>query len=645
MTFMKIRLSAFFPIALLFSAGAGHGQWAQSAGPKAGTVQSLSAAGGSIFVSTWNTILHSGDLGKTWSTDSGRSTFGNILLRNGEYITGSGSGVWKRPAAEGSGTWTQVGLPGRDVKGMAQLGPYLFADTYSGIFRSADGGNVWDSLPVGGSSFTSIMEADGALLTGSGAGGVYRSLDSGRTWTPAIGDIDTLYIWDFAATASAFFVVTNNGVYRSADRGASWNFLAVDSANRHAFPLAASGEDLYLGTSTGGVFHSTDNGASWTRAHVASSEWAIRYLAIVGSDIFAATGSEVFRSSDRGKTWAPTDLLGTSIQSFASLDGDLFAAAGAAGVYRSRDNGQNWTEVNRSIPSNATVYDIAVLGRYVLAGTAAYVFRSADRGESWQQFKAGIPNQAYVTTLFPSGPNLFAGTDGGLFSSTDSGETWKRAGDSTIAKTWPGPMAQMGRYLVTCGGHSRGLYLSSDGGLTWTSPDSVFSKLQIRALVAKDGFFFAAANEAYAQKDQPIGMYRSADSGATWTRINNGLTELSVRSLLIVNGALITGTRKGAFRSQDNGDSWIPIAGGNVPPILSLAASGQYLIAGVENGSAWRIPLSQATSIRVPYRPRGKSAVKRRNRENGRPYDIRGRDASGIAARSWKTRKPSSRAQ
>jgi hypothetical protein len=583
------------------------------------------------------------DRGKSWTTNPGLANPGNVVLHNGEYFSGVWRGVMKRKAAGETGSWTQAGLAEDRVQTLSQLGPYLFALTYSnGIYRSRDGGGVWDPLPVGSpESFRNEMFAtNGALIAGFSSHGVYRSLDSGTSWKATAGIPAFSEARAFAATPTAVFALASL-LYRSVDRGGTWTPLDVDSRNGEPLCLATTGADLYLGTTAGWVLRSSDNGGTWNRVQVTLSGWRIEAMAIVGTDVFAATSSEVFRSSDRGNTWTLLDLKGTRPTHFASMGGDLFAACNGAGVYRSRDDGANWVAVNREFPFGPKVSGMASLGGYVFTAIS-YIHRSGDRGVTWQQLKSGIPQPSLFSSISAIGPALAASCDGGLFQSQDSGLTWTKSADANVRGTWPGPMVRMGRHILL-GTHSRpgksAVHLSVDEGMTWSPPDSGMPPLQARTLIAKDGFFFAGVTTEGSRGIESIGMYRSADSGATWVRINNGLTEPNVSSLVAVPGALIAGTRIGAFRSSDNGDTWAPIDGGTIPPILSLTVSGDYLVAGTESGGIWRMNLSQVASAQGLYRPRQGAAAKAQGLGQGNPYDVRGREASAIRSRIWKIRR------
>src|SRR5207245_6823153 len=80
--------------------------------------------------------------------------------------------------------------------------------------------------------------------------GVYRSTDSGTTWTPVLNGIATDILFDPSnssvvyATLGNIFGSASNGVYKSTNKGISWTKLAggfpTVSVPRINLPIAAS---------------------------------------------------------------------------------------------------------------------------------------------------------------------------------------------------------------------------------------------------------------------------------------------------------------------------------------------------------------------------------------------------------------------
>jgi hypothetical protein len=154
------------------------------------------------------------------------------------------------------------------------------------------------------------------IYAGTYSEGVFKSVDSGTSWTPINTGLTDLYIWTMAinpASPNTLYVATSfDGIFKTVDGGASWSpinngltdfyvsTLAVDPANQNV---------LYAGTYGSGVFKTTDGGASWSPTNLGLTNPYIYTLAInpaIPNILYAGTeGSGVIQSIDGGSTWAP----------------------------------------------------------------------------------------------------------------------------------------------------------------------------------------------------------------------------------------------------------------------------------------------------------------------------------------------------
>jgi photosystem II stability/assembly factor-like uncharacterized protein len=232
---------------------------------------------------------------------------------------------------------------------------------------------------------------------------------------------------------------------------------------------------------------------------------------------YAATASGgVWKSTDGGLTWEPIfdDQPVSSIGSIAVAPSDpnvIYVGSGEAnirgnvaagnGIYKSTDAGKTWTHVWRQEgqigtmvvhPTNPEIAYAAVLGRAFGPNPERGVYRTTDGGKTWQQvLKKNADTGASDVALDPSNPRiLFAGL-------------WE-------ARRYP--------WDLKSGGPGSGLYVSRDGGDTWTElrgkglPDGIWGKVGV-AVAPSDGRRVYALIEA-----EQGGLFRSDDGGETWTR-------------------------------------------------------------------------------------------------------------------------------
>jgi photosystem II stability/assembly factor-like uncharacterized protein len=241
---------------------------------------------------------------------------------------------------------------------------------------------------------------------GAADGGVWKTTDAGRTWTPLFDQEDAASIGDLAVAQSdpsvlwvgtgqittRWDIVSGNGVYRSRDGGKTWEQRGladsrhigrvwVDPRNPDIVLVAALGH--YFGPNAErGVFRTTDGGAHWDKVlfvddHTGATDlaadpaapdtifasfWQVRgypwqsyFLPNVGP------GSGIWKSTDGGKTWArltghglpaaPLGRIGLAVapgsrgaRVYATIDAT--PGSGIAGLYRSDDGGASWQQVN-----------------------------------------------------------------------------------------------------------------------------------------------------------------------------------------------------------------------------------------------------------------------------------------------------------
>jgi photosystem II stability/assembly factor-like uncharacterized protein len=182
---------------------------------------------------------------------------------------------------------------------------------------------------------------------------------------------------------------------------------------------------------------------------------------------YAATAAGgVWKSADGGTTWKPVfdDQPISSMGAVAVAPSDpnvVYAGSGEAnirgnvepgnGIYKSTDAGKTWKhvwkqegQIGRIVvhPRNANVAFAAVLGHAFGPNPERGVYRTTDGGKTWVQvLKKDADTGAIDLVLDPNNPSI-------VFASL-----WQ-----TRRRPWE----------LTSGGPGSGLYLSRDGGDTWT---------------------------------------------------------------------------------------------------------------------------------------------------------------------------------
>ncbi len=160
-------------------------------------------------------------------------TFGsNITLgtEDGGVFLSRDTGLTWEPADSGLGSWPSV-------YHIAAIGDTLFAGTYSGGYRSLDGGNVWTQMANGlpDSSLFCFAVIGNYLFAGDDGGkGLFRSTDDGESWVSISSGIpDGFSTLAFATSGTNLFAggLASNGaggrIFLTTDLGNSWTDVSI----------------------------------------------------------------------------------------------------------------------------------------------------------------------------------------------------------------------------------------------------------------------------------------------------------------------------------------------------------------------------------------------------------------------------------
>ncbi|HEV7499921.1 MAG TPA: hypothetical protein VGQ33_07955 [Vicinamibacteria bacterium] len=233
----------------------------------------------------------------------------------------------------------------------------------------------------------------------------------------------------------------------------------------------------------------------------------------------------------------------------------LFAGT-SGGLWRSKDWGVHWERVTGS-SSGATleavgaVYSVLPVGRSVYLAAEAGLFSSDDYGVTWKKLGIEVPVHYVLPSRYPNVDHtVFAGTADGLLRSTDGGKTFAPTvlrGTPVTRLEWPGPA------LVVTTAH--GVLVSGDGAASFSSgtglPEGPPTALAVSSFFSRDPVVFTAVGSG--------GVFRSLDGGGTW--LSAGLVGTAVYDIVWLGPILYAATDQGLLRSENNGTTWVPVAG------------------------------------------------------------------------------------
>lgn len=235
--------------------------------------------------------------------------------------------VWYAPAGE----WRLVvTLDGRTITCMAMTDALhvgtsearlyrLTGDTLEPVsaFDDAPGRATWYT-PWGGPADTrSVSEWGEDVYVNVHVGGVLRTSDGGKSWTPTI-DIDA-DVHQVATAEGLVLAAGASGLSISTDRGETWSLHTAGLIRRYSRAVVVCGERLLVSASDGprgghaGVYRMRLVRGPFERCRDGLPDWFddnidTYCLDALNDGSYAAFGNsdgDVFASSDGGDTWTP----------------------------------------------------------------------------------------------------------------------------------------------------------------------------------------------------------------------------------------------------------------------------------------------------------------------------------------------------
>jgi hypothetical protein len=535
------------------------------------------------------------DPAEEWETWLRTTPTGSLLDGNAgpDAITWNELGPWGWTYTSGwnpgTGRLTDVAIHPADTTKIYVTSPG------GGIWKSTNSGNTWTPLQDFNATWMNMFAVtidplnQNTIYAGNSSGGVEKSTNAGATWTTlstgATGTVRKIVV--HPSNSNIVFVCSSNGIRRSTNGGTTWTGVYTSQIEDMEFKTDNS--NIIVAVGSNNVVRSTDNGVTWTVLGAAEGITLTgrRLVSVSPANpnvvyIVQANGSEfgrLYRSSDAGATFTTT-IVGSS------------------------GSGTNFFGYTGSGTGGQATYDMAMCvsptdaNDVYIAGII--VWRSTNGGTSfaqqtiWSYPNAIGYNHADVHGMRWVNNTIYSNSDGGIFKSMDKADNWTNISTGLgIRQFYRISCSPTDVNVITGGAQDNGSVARRPTGnwVDWLGADGM------EGLVSPTN-----VNNLWGTS-QNGAIYRSTNGGSSYGNLTqpssgNWVTPMAIHP---TNQNTLYGGWTGFYKSTNGGVSWTLLSGATITGRLEdiaiapsdtnyiYTSAGSTLYVSTNAGVTWAV--------------------------------------------------------
>jgi photosystem II stability/assembly factor-like uncharacterized protein len=302
-----------------------------------------------------------------------------------------------------------------DMLGYCLTKPLGGGVIYSPLYRTTDGGDVWEKA-----NWATMSDINGIFFCDPDTGYIVsevfgleisRTFNGGKDWELFFSDVEPEEIRAITfLNAKTGYIVGFYGLYRTNDFGETWQ--RVDELDYSFYDVISLDDNqIYaLATQYGSdaiLIHSPDGGLTWdvSTINIPSGE---NIFVLDNGRLLIQQYTSIYYSDDNGITWIQANVnigehfVGLEAYFVNESVGYIVGFGSSNNFLKTTDGGETWYSYPTEVTAKLSEVHFFDENHGIVMGENGIILRTDNGGTTFIEEKPAIPQQPSAITLFPN---------------------------------------------------------------------------------------------------------------------------------------------------------------------------------------------------------------------------------------------------